>query len=65
MSLKHFHLIFIFLAMVCTFGFAAWALLMPGVDAGIRGLGGFSAVTGVFLIGYGVWFWRKTRQVTS
>lgn len=65
MSLKHFHIIFIALAVLCTLGFAAWAILIPWVDAGIRGLGVFSAVLGVFLIGYGLWFWNKAREIIT
>jgi hypothetical protein len=65
MSLKNFHIIFITLAVLCTFGFAAWATLVPWVDAGIRGLGLFSAVLGVFLMGYGAWFWKKSRALIT
>ena len=59
MSLKGFHIFFIALAILCTFGFAAWALLMPpqaGVGGGVRGMGILSGVLGVVLVFYGIWF---------
>lgn len=59
MSLKHFHLLFIALAILCTAGFAAWALLLPQTQEGVRAMGWFSAALGVFLAVYGTWFWKN------
>ena len=65
MSLKHFHVVFIALAILCSLGFAAWALLVPAPQAGIRSLGWFSGVLGVGLAIYGVWFLRKARRIIT
>lgn len=65
MSLKHFHFVFIFMAVICAFGFAAWAFLSPWAGPGMRGLGGFSAALGVFLVGYAAWFWKKSKHVIT
>ena len=65
MSLKHFHIVFIFLAVLCTLGFAAWALLLPGLEMSVRGIGWFSGVLGVGLILYGSWFWKKSKHVIT
>jgi hypothetical protein len=65
MSLKHFHLVFIFLATLCAFGFAAWAFFAAWADSVMRVPGGFSVALGVFLIAYGVWFWKKSRHLVA
>ena len=65
MSLKHFHILFILLAVLCTLVFAAWALLLPGMGAGIRGMGWFSGALGIFLLGYGGWFLKKSKHVIT
>ena len=65
MSLKHFHIVFIVLAILCTIGFAAWALLMPRLEVSLRAIGWFSAVLGVGLTIYGGWFWKKSRHVIT
>lgn len=58
MSLKGFHIIFIVLAVLCTFGFYGWTLLQPEAakSMGVVGLGQGSAITGVLLAVYGIWF---------
>ncbi len=66
MSLKNFHLVFIFLAILCCLSFAAWTqwgaaseVLTPS----LQGAGLFSGVGGVFLIFYGIRFYRKSRSI--
>jgi hypothetical protein len=65
MSLKHFHIFFIFLAILCTLGFSAWALLTPRLEALDRGIGWFSGILGVALVFYGIWFWKKSKLVIT
>lgn len=65
MSLKHFHFLFIAVAAVFCLAFGAWALLASGVTQSIRGMGIFSAILGVGLAVYGVWFRRKSRRVIT
>jgi nitrate reductase gamma subunit len=65
MSLRAFHIVFIFLSMLLSFGFATWSYgnyqvqkdttdLVLAVISGIAGLG---------LIVYGVYFLRKMRKI--
>ena len=62
MSLKGFHIVFIFLAVLVSLLFGAWAL---GTDAGrsagvlVMWSGISSGILGVALAGYGVWFVKK------
>lgn len=65
MSLKHFHILFIFLAVLCTLGFSAWALLVPGQESLDRAIGWFSGVLGVGLVFYGAWFLKKSKHVIT
>ena len=60
MSLKGFHLIFITLAVLCAFGFYGWTLWQvdAAVKQGVIGLGQGSGITGIALLGYGIWFVR-------
>ena len=67
MSLKHFHIVFIVLAVLCCLGFGIWALVS---DAGvasnsIRITGWLSLVIGAGLVVYGVWFFRKSKHVIT
>lgn len=65
MSLKHFHFLFIAVAAIFCLAFGAWALSASGVTSAIRGMGIFSAILGVGLSVYGVWFRRKSRRVIT
>lgn len=58
MSLKGFHILFIILAVLCAFGFYAWTVFQSEAaeSLGVTGLGQGSAVTGLFLAIYGIWF---------
>jgi len=65
MSLKAFHILFVTLASVLSFVFAAWALQVP-VEDGMpvyRYMGGLGLLFGAALITYGFWFWRKIRRL--
>ena len=66
MSLKGFHVIFIAVAALCSFGFAGWAFTAPPAVATtiIRGCGWGSAAVGVLLVVYGIWFVvKKSKQL--
>ena len=61
MSLKGFHVFFIFLATLLAAGFAAWSLMNEtAVPVGIA-----SAVLAVALIIYGIWFIRKSKNIIT
>jgi hypothetical protein len=59
MSLKVFHLIFIFLATLLAIGCAAWSFTNHTAEA--FGVG--SAVVAAGLIVYGIWFVKKARGI--
>ncbi len=61
MSLKHFHYIFLFFAVLCDGGFWLWTRLQPTVSAelGIGILGSIAGWTSLFLIVYSVWYLSK------
>ena len=64
MSLKHFHIVFIALAVLSSLGFGAWAL-MSAAGAGsdsIRITGWLSLILAAGLAVYGVWFFRKAKH---
>jgi ABC-type iron transport system FetAB permease component len=67
MSLKHFHIVFIVLAVLCSFGFAAWALMTEVGQASdsTRFIGWLSLFLGSVLAVYGVWFFRKSKRVIT
>lgn len=65
MTLKNFHVVFIFLAFLMCIGFGAWALLIEELPASFRIMGWISASIGVLLFGYGICFVRKTRKVIT
>ena len=58
MSLKSFHVFFIVLAVLSSLGFAVWTFTKGGAELGTGAgmLGVFSALAGVGLAVYGVWF---------
>lgn len=58
MSLKGFHILFIILAVLCAFGFYAWTVFQAEAaeSLGVTGLGQGSAVVGLLLLSYGIWF---------
>lgn len=61
MSLKGFHIFFIFLATLLAIGFAAWSLMnQTAVPVGIC-----SAVLALGLIVYGVWFVKKSKNIIT
>ncbi len=65
MSLKHFHVIFIAIAMLACAGFGAWALVKEDVSTATLVTGVFSLVLAVVLLIYGVWFYRKSKKVIT
>ncbi len=68
MSLKGFHILFIVLATLISYGFFAWTLWAPDffVSTFLTTLGFLSGALGVFLTAYGVWFVRsKSKQITT
>ena len=62
MSLKAFHLAFISLSTVMTFGFGAWTFIEGSGNFTMYGL--LSFLSGVALIVYGVKFLKKFRDVS-
>lgn len=66
MSLKYFHLVFLFFAILCDGGFWLWTRLAPdqAEALGAAGLGMVAGWTSLLLIGYGVWYLiRKSRTI--
>ena len=65
MSLKAFHIFFIFMSIVIKFGFAAWVQFGATVEqlASLTIMAGISAVLGFALIAYGIHFIRKSREI--
>ncbi len=66
MSLKAFHVAFIFLCNLLALGFGAWCLRELGDtgDSMFGILGGLSLVAFVGLFVYGVWFVKKSRHLS-
>jgi uncharacterized membrane protein SirB2 len=64
MSLKGFHIIFIALAVLCSFGFYGWTLWETSAarKMGVVEFGQGSAVVGTLLLIYGIWFVLKKYQ---
>ncbi len=58
MSLKSFHIVFIVLATLSLLGFALWAFTRGATEhgSGLGIMGGISALAGLTLAVYGVWF---------
>ena len=66
MSLKHFHYVFLFFAVLCDGGFWLWTRFAPEQAArmGASHLGIIAGWTSLALIGYGLWyFFRKSRTI--
>jgi hypothetical protein len=66
MSLKYFHLIFLFFAILCDTGFWLWTHLLPETAAsmGVAGLGMFAGWMSLVLVGYGIWYIvKKSRTI--
>lgn len=68
MSLKHFHLVFLFFAILFDAGFFLWTRLAPdqAAAAGATGLGAVAGWTCLGLLSYGVWYlFRKSRTIIT
>jgi hypothetical protein len=66
MSLKAFHVVFIFASILLAFGFAVWSL-MNFSDGGRTSdliYGVASALAGVGLIAYGVYVLKKLKHIS-
>jgi hypothetical protein len=61
MSLKHFHIIFIFFAILCDAGFFLWCRIEheAAERMGIAHLGIFSGWVALGLVAYGLWYVLK------
>ncbi len=64
MSLKHFHLVFLFFAILCDAGFWLWTRMLPerAQELGVSYLGMFAGWTSLVLIGYGIWYLAKKAR---
>lgn len=68
MSLKHFHLVFLFFAILCDVGIFLWTRLAPeqAAAAGAVGVGVVAGWTSLVLIAYGLWYLlRKSRTIIT
>ena len=66
MSLKHFHYVFLFFAVLCDGGFWLWTRLAPekAAELQITGIGQVAGWTSLALIVYSVWYLvKKSRQI--
>jgi hypothetical protein len=66
MSLKAFHILFIALSILMSALVGAWGIeryLQDGSTAGLA-LAAIFFFSGLALVGYGVRFWRKVREIT-
>lgn len=65
MSLKAFHIVFVIFSTLLAFGISAWCIWVDLVEGQPVYLAGaiWSFITGVALIVYGVWFYRKMKQL--
>ncbi|MFM2242353.1 MAG: hypothetical protein RLZ97_1208 [Verrucomicrobiota bacterium] len=64
MSLRAFHIVFVTVTtLMCVF-LAVWAFLLAGDrSALVMGLGGFGALGAIVMPVYGVYFYRKARNI--
>ena len=63
MSLKHFHVVFLFFAILCDFGFFLWTRLLPE-KAEAMGVALFAGWLSLVLTGYGIWYVvKKSRRI--
>lgn len=66
MSLKAFHVFFILVSILLCFGVAAWVFAGGAGESpswGLRSMGLGSAILGLGLLAYSVFFIRKARQI--
>ncbi len=65
MSLKAFHIFFIAMSVVITLGFAMWVFMGGARETttGLSVMAALSGIVGVGLIGYGVYFIRRSRHI--
>lgn len=63
MSLKYVHLLFIAAAATFTLAFGAWGLMSAGLGLDVRAMGCISVAIGLFLLGYGIYFFRKSAKI--
>ena len=66
MSLKHFHIVFLFFAILCDAGFWLWTRMLPEHAAalGVAHLGVFAGWLSLALIAYGIWYVvKKCRTI--
>jgi hypothetical protein len=65
MSLKAFHLFFIFISMVLALGLGSWCIwvdLVEGAPIYLAGaIASFASAVGLFV--YGIWFYRKMKRL--
>lgn len=63
MSLKAFHIVFVTVCVLVTFGFGVWAVRHHDevADSSILMLGVASIASSVGLIAYGAWFLKKLK----
>ena len=66
MSLKGFHIIFVTLSTFLSVGFGVWAFSQytDGGSTTLLAVAVAALVFAVVLIGYGIWFLRKLRDVS-
>ena len=67
MDLKHFHYVFIAMSILLTLGFGFWAMFTTVDVIGFWGRvgGAISTLCGMALVGYGIWFIRKSRHIIT
>ena len=65
MSLKKFHIAFIIVCLIFTWGFAAWWLFIPGLPGMFTAMGWISAFGGLLLFIYGIRFLKKSKSVIT
>ncbi len=65
MPLKALHIFFITAAFLLTLGLAAWAfnIYFKTGETAFAIYGGGSALSGVVLFGYVIYFWRKMKGI--
>ena len=64
MSLKHFHIVFLFFAILCDAGFWWWTRTEHAAELGVAGLGMFAGWTCLGLLVYGLWYvFKKCRSI--
>ena len=62
MSLREFHIVFITASILLSLGFAAWGFVQYNPFHGFyAGAAVLSLITAFGLMGYGLWFIKKTK----